>query len=38
MRERTQRIGGTLSVKSRPGAGTEVVLELAVVEPESMAA
>jgi len=38
MRERTQRIGGTLSVKSRPKAGTEVVLELAVVEPESMAA
>ena len=38
MRERTQRIGGSLSVRSRPGAGTEVVLELAVVEPESVAA
>jgi len=38
MRERARRIGATLSVKSRPGAGTEVLLELAVAEPESMAA
>jgi two-component system nitrate/nitrite sensor histidine kinase NarX len=38
MRERTHRIGGALSVKSRPGTGTEVLLELAVVEPESVAA
>jgi two-component system nitrate/nitrite sensor histidine kinase NarX len=28
MRERAHRIGGTLAVRSRPGEGTEVTLEL----------
>jgi two-component system nitrate/nitrite sensor histidine kinase NarX len=38
MRERTHRIGGALSVRSRLGEGAEVLLELAVAEPQSMAA
>jgi two-component system nitrate/nitrite sensor histidine kinase NarX len=38
MRERAQRIGGFLIVQSRPGAGTEVVLEVAVSDEGGMTA
>jgi two-component system nitrate/nitrite sensor histidine kinase NarX len=35
MRERAARIGGTFSVRSRPGEGTEVVLALPVAQREA---
>jgi two-component system nitrate/nitrite sensor histidine kinase NarX len=35
MRERAHRVGGTLSVDSRPGAGTEVVLTLPVLQEQA---
>jgi two-component system nitrate/nitrite sensor histidine kinase NarX len=35
MRERAHRIGGTLQVSSRPGAGTEVMLTLPVLHQEA---
>ena len=37
MRERTQRIGGSLTMSSCPGAGTEVVLEVAVSDRRAIA-
>ncbi|MBI4195712.1 MAG: type IV pili methyl-accepting chemotaxis transducer N-terminal domain-containing protein [Betaproteobacteria bacterium] len=37
MRERAQRIGGSLAVNSRPGAGTEVVLAIPVTRKEGAA-
>jgi two-component system nitrate/nitrite sensor histidine kinase NarX len=38
MRERAHRIGGTLAVCSRPGAGTQVSLELPVTQDRTEAA
>ncbi len=38
MRERAHRIGGCLSVRSRPGAGTEVALELPRARERAQAA
>jgi two-component system nitrate/nitrite sensor histidine kinase NarX len=35
MRERAHRVGGTLHVDSRPGAGTEVVLTLPVLQEQA---
>ena len=38
MRERAHRIGGSLSVRSQPGAGTEVALELPLAQDRAEAA
>jgi two-component system nitrate/nitrite sensor histidine kinase NarX len=38
MRERAHRIGGSLSVRSQPGAGTEVALELPLARERAEAA
>jgi two-component system nitrate/nitrite sensor histidine kinase NarX len=38
MRERAHRIGGNLSVRSQPGAGTEVALELPLEQDRAEAA
>jgi two-component system nitrate/nitrite sensor histidine kinase NarX len=35
MRERARRVGGTLQVDSRPGAGAEVVLTLPVMQEQA---
>jgi two-component system nitrate/nitrite sensor histidine kinase NarX len=38
MRERAQRIGATLDIRSSPGAGTQIVLTVPLAQREGAAA